>query len=282
MKAVLVFCEGRHDIVFVMRSLGVGGCTWLNGRIGELPLPFGSRQNLMTGLIEQRYSRQPLDALRLRQVANPPLPAFEAFLRHDASDTLFVLLRVHGQDQVVETSALLTDLDAVIAGVPDLDVTAYAATFFYDADDAGILAKLNTFKQQFSSQLGNLDSLSNGNWVVPATVPIGCFVFHSPGQQTGTLEDELGPMVRQAWPVAAQAAETFIDTHSSQGDRVNLKASERWKAIITCAGQFNHPGDPLSIVIGRNGLPASAYAASHLSKTVHQFLMAVPWPILTP
>ena len=113
-----------------MRSLGVGGCTWLNGRIGELPLPFGSRQNLMTGLIERRYSRQPLDALRLRQAANPPLPAFEAFLRHDASDTLFVLLRVHGQGQVAETSALLTDLDAVIAGVPGLDVTAYAATFF--------------------------------------------------------------------------------------------------------------------------------------------------------
>ena len=30
MKAVLVFCEGRHDVVFAQRSLGThGNCSWV-------------------------------------------------------------------------------------------------------------------------------------------------------------------------------------------------------------------------------------------------------------
>ena len=42
MKAVLVFCEGHHDVVFVQRSLGAhGDCKWVNKHIGELPSPFG-------------------------------------------------------------------------------------------------------------------------------------------------------------------------------------------------------------------------------------------------
>ena len=43
MKAVLVFCEGRHDIVFAQRSLGThGDCDWVDKPISELPSPFGS------------------------------------------------------------------------------------------------------------------------------------------------------------------------------------------------------------------------------------------------
>ena len=45
MKAVLVFCEGRHDVVFAQRSLGVhGGCQWVGKAIGELPSPFGPKR----------------------------------------------------------------------------------------------------------------------------------------------------------------------------------------------------------------------------------------------
>ena len=52
MKAVLVFCEGRHDVVFAQRSLGAhGGCTWVDKHIGELPSPFGPKGAATQGLI---------------------------------------------------------------------------------------------------------------------------------------------------------------------------------------------------------------------------------------
>ena len=39
MKVVLVFCEGRHDVVFAQRSLGArGGCEWVDKPIGDLPV----------------------------------------------------------------------------------------------------------------------------------------------------------------------------------------------------------------------------------------------------
>ena len=44
MRAVLVFCEGTHDVVFITRSLGqLAGCTWVKLPIEQLPTPFGSR-----------------------------------------------------------------------------------------------------------------------------------------------------------------------------------------------------------------------------------------------
>lgn len=42
MKAVFVFCEGNHDVAFVVRSLGqVANATWVGEPIGKLPSPLG-------------------------------------------------------------------------------------------------------------------------------------------------------------------------------------------------------------------------------------------------
>ena len=58
MKAVLVFCEGRHDAVFAQRSLGVhGGCQWVGRAIGKLPSPFGPSPIARRGLIATRIER---------------------------------------------------------------------------------------------------------------------------------------------------------------------------------------------------------------------------------
>ena len=43
MRAVLVICEGLHEIIFIQRSLGaVADCKWFEEPIGDLPSPFGS------------------------------------------------------------------------------------------------------------------------------------------------------------------------------------------------------------------------------------------------
>ena len=64
MKAVLVFCEGRHDAVFAQRSLGVhGGCQWVGRAIGKLPSPFGPSPIARRGLIATRIERHAIEDL---------------------------------------------------------------------------------------------------------------------------------------------------------------------------------------------------------------------------
>jgi len=54
-------------------------------------------------------------------------------------------------------------------------------------------------------------------------------------------------------------------------------ATERLKATITATGQFNHPGDPMSVIIGRGGIPAGEFKRSAQAKALVDFLSAMPW-----
>ncbi len=60
-------------------------------------------------------------------------------------------------------------------------------------------------------------------------------------------------------------------------DKVSNRQGERLKAIITVTGQFDHPGDPMSIIIGRGGLPRAQFEGSELSAQLAAFLVATPW-----
>lgn len=141
MKAVLVFCEGYNDVVFAQRSLGThGGCEWVDKPIGELPSPFGSTGTVARrGLIARRFERQAVDNLRLQNAAHPPLPCFESIVENTAADTMYFLVRAHGQDQQDSVTSLLHDLDVTITEQPGMfDVSEYAAAFLFDANGKGV------------------------------------------------------------------------------------------------------------------------------------------------
>ena len=281
MKTVLVFCEGRHDVVFVRRSLGAhGGCGWVDKPVRELPSPFGPGRTAKKGLIARRYERHALEDLTLQAAAHAPLPCFESVVENNSTDTLFILVRAHGQDQVDAIRGLLEDLDVTItyqeAGT--FDVSEYAAAFLFDANGNGVSEKLTAFRKRHEAHFGDLAGLKHGAWVATNTVPVGCFVFHKSVQnETGTLENHLAPMVEHAWPEQYAGAGRFIDDHRGDADRVSRSKAERLKAIITAAGQFDHPGDPMSVIIDRAGLPRTQFEASPLSRELAGFLAQVPW-----
>ena len=282
MKAVLVFCEGRHDVVFAQRSLGAhGGCEWIDKPIGELPSPFGRTSRVVRqGLIARRFERQAIGSLRLQNAAHPPLPSFESIVANTETDTMFFLVRAHGQDQRDDVLTLLRTLDVTITEEPDgtFDVSEYAAVFLFDANGEGVTSTLGAFRDRYGEHFGNLSDLEHGKWVATTIVPVGCFVFHrSATDGTGTLEDHLAPMAALAWPQRYAGAEGFIDGNRNAGDKVSKTEAARLKAIITVAGQFDTPGDPLSIVIGRNGLPRAQFQASALSAELADFLTGTPW-----
>jgi hypothetical protein len=75
------------------------------------------------------------------------------------------------------------------------------------------------------------------------------------------------------------AAERFIDSHKTDGDRVSKRPADRLKAMMTAAGQFKVPGKPLSEVISHNGpLPSSAFGTD-LGQELVGFLLAVNWTV---
>ena len=281
MKAVLVFCEGRHDAVFAQRSLGAhGGCRWVGRHISELPSPFGRGRVARKGLIAARLERHALEDLTLQAAAHPPLPSFESVVENTATDTMFFMVRAHGKAQSDPVLDLLGDLDLTITEEPagTFDVSEYATAFLFDANGEGATATVSGFRDRYGAHFGDLSNLEHGGWVGETTVPVGCFVFHkSVPDRTGTLEHHLAPMAAQAWPERYAEGERFVDDNRDDDDKVSGSEAERLKAVITVTGQFDHPGDPMSIIIGRTGLPHEQFEASSMSTDLAAFLGRIPW-----
>ena len=141
MKAVLVFCEGRHDVVFAQRSLGVhGGCQWVGKAIGELPSPFGPSAIARKGLIATRIERHAIEDLTIQAAAHSPLPSFESVVENTATDTIFFMVRANGKTQSDPIVSLLRALSVTVAGesVGTFEVSEYAAAFLFDANGEGV------------------------------------------------------------------------------------------------------------------------------------------------
>jgi len=283
MKAVIVFCEGNHDVVFVTRSLGaVAQAEWVGDPIRELPSPFGPvpdpqnpKSPKVRSLIAQRYSARTLDDMHMRAAAHPPHPSFEALLRVNSTNTFFALVRCHGDGASQATISLLDDFRALMLPGMNVDVGEIAAAFLFDADDAGVASRQATFASQHT---GILDGSSphHAQWVVGKHFPVGLYVFHDGATQTGTLEDTLAPLVEAQWAVRWQNAGAYLTSYADQSDPVATKASERLKAQFCITGQFRCPGDPMTETLRRNGLPRSAFLGT-VSQALVTFLTGVPW-----
>lgn len=278
MKAVLVICEGLHEIIFVQRSLGaLTGCNWFDKPIGELPSPFGGMPPRSSkGLIARRIERD-VDALTLRRAAYPPLPQFEAAVVDEDSQTIYVLIRANGKHQAAAVVRLFRDLDVAL-GVGPVDISGYAAALLLDANDEGLSATLAAFRDDYQEHFGDLSAADHAAWLEAPTCHVGVFVIHrSPSDPTGTLEDHLAPLAAAAWPGHFGEAEAFIDEGGQADDPASGSEANRLKAIITSAGQFQHPGAPLSTMVARDGIPTAQFEACKLSGELVRFLQAVPW-----
>lgn len=278
----MVFCEGRHDIVFVQRSLGtVGGCCWVNKPVKDLPSPFGASPAAARGLIARRTERLAVGTLKLQAAVRAPLPHFESVLQAVDLNTVFVLVRTLGKDQTEATLELLEDLKLTMgeeAPAGNFDVSQYATAFVFDANDMGVADTLENFRKKYSVHFKDLAEVKHGRWTTANHMLVGCFVFcKGDGVTTGTLEDHLAPMAESAWPERYSEARSFIDDNAKNGDAVCRSRAKRLKAVITVTGQFRQPGDPMSEIIGRHGLPRQQFEESPLSKELAGFLTSVPW-----
>jgi hypothetical protein len=273
MRAVLVFCEGMHDVVFITRSLGQSGGTWVGDPIDQLPTPFGRGPNSRSFIV-QLYGQRNLGERPIQAAIHAPKPSFAAVVRHEPSDTLYLMLQSDADRSSNDVVKLLELLTATLMS-GRFDVQDVAAAFVFDAD-ASLTQRSARFRALYSTFFGDLAALAHGGWLATAKGPLGLFVFHDAMTQQGTLESLLGTIVQGVWPTRWSGAGTFIDEHAEASDPVRKSVGEEIKARITIAGQLQCPGDPMSIVLGRNGLPASCFDGPH-SRQLVDFLLAVPW-----
>ena len=278
MKAVLVICEGLHDIIFVQRSLGaVAGYNWFDRPIRKLPSPFGNIQpQSKKGLVARRIEREVGD-LTLRAVAYPLLPQFESAVLDEAEETIFLMIRANGKEQVNAVIDLLQDINASL-DLGSMEISGYATAFLFDANDEGLAPTLDAFRNGYGEHFGDLSTADHAVWVEAPTCHVGAFVIHkSPSDPTGTLEDHLAPLVAASWPNHFDAASAFIDDGRQTDETVSKSEVNRLRAIITSAGQFQHPGAPLSTLVAREGVPEAHFKTCELSEELVRFLQAVPW-----
>lgn len=286
MRAVLVFCEGNHDIVFATRSLGaLAGAQWLNQPISDLPSPFGPRHDpskphapIVKSFIAERIRGRVIDGLKLMDAVHPPPPSFQALLHLPADNVVYALLKCGGDDAATATVALIEDLTTQLQfGV---DVTEIAAAFLLDADADGVAARETSFAADHTALLGGVAGPTHNSWVkgnlAGATVPSGLFVFHDPSTGTGTLEDVIAPMVSTEWPDRWSDAGNYLTAHQAPSDPVSRKPAESLKAQVCITGQFRFPGDPMTQVLRRDGLPGHHFRGAE-SQSLVDFLRAVPW-----
>ena len=279
MRAVLVFCEGTHDVVFVERSLGAcASCKRMKRSIRELPSPFGASRTVPKGLIAQRLDELAVEELTL-QDDYPPKPQFTSVVSvvdGGEKDVMFALIRAGGKDKATAVVRLIEYVDALM-GVGGFEVKEHAVAFLFDADDAGLSATVSAFRSAYAPYYGDLDSVAHAQWSGTKTTPVGLYVFHAEGEETGTLEHHVAPMVHAEWPERYEAARRFIDQNSGPADAVRSNDARRLKAVITAAGQFDHPGRPLGTMLAREGLPADRYRLSGAANDLASFLLSAPW-----
>lgn len=287
MRAVLVFCEGNHDIVFVTRSLGaIANGEWVGSPIGELPSPLGPvldpanpNRPKVRSLIAQRYSARTLDDLHLEAAAHAPPPSFKAIVKVTGTriDTLFTLIRCQGDGAASSAISLLQEFKSLLLPGLQMDITEVAAAFLFDADNLGIAGRETKFASDHATILQGSNQPQHGGWVQGRDYPVGLYVFHDPATRTGTLEDVLAPMVETQWKPRWDDAGSYLSNHASNNDPVARNAAERLKAQINIVGQFRCPGDPMTQIIRKKrGLPPTHFKGS-ASQSLVDFLINIPW-----
>lgn len=284
MKAVFVFCEGNHDVTFIVRSLGqIESATWVGDLIGKLPSPLGpvpdptNPKPKIRGLIVEQYSSRILNDLRLQAVAHAPPPVFEAIVK--SNDTLYVLIRCHGDSAAQAAIELLAKVNVMLNPAYGTDVKKMAAAFVFDADES-LSQRESAFATEYAALLNGLSPPMHGKWV-NGLYPVGLYVFHNPANQDGTLEEILAPLVASEWSTRWDAAGIYLRDNVQPTDPISKKKSELLKAQITVTGQFLFPGDPMSVVIRKpNGATpglSDTHFAGRDSQSLVNFLKGVSW-----
>lgn len=318
-KAVVVFVEGPADGYYVMRCLGqCAGAKYDDRMPVDYETPFGAKGQFTHGFVTQWNARAEAQELRLAESAEGDQPVFQSVAV--TPDVLYLIVRMGGDGQgsqvkIAEVQKLAYSLNRVLR-VGSADIKKIALAFIYDADRPGhypnsggidcVQERATAFANDFEalstflpigSKQGDPNvpySLLNKKvggpthalWVQGTDFPIGLFVLHNPNTLQGTLEDHIEPalLLDPVWGNRLNGAEAYLTSLEVAGDDVKDSPSERAKARLTIAGQFNNAGESLGQLIRRGKPPKGTQPAmpdsvfqTPAAQALATFLTSAPW-----
>jgi hypothetical protein len=259
-KALLVFCEGPHDLAYVRMVLRkLMGFDKLEVVFSKLPSPFHK-------LFAQSVSTHAAQDLSLDMSHKFFLP--DSILKK--ANTIVALYNCGGKDQHEKIKELLSDYLLVFPqarifaeGAQEV-VDAVKYLFLYDADAEGLNGVLANIEEKLHTI--NDKNFITDDWSVTDTSSSGkvsgdkaVFVWGETSAK-GTLEDILYPMFKQDNELIFSKASTAIDDLFSWNiiDEDPRKAvpeiEKRHKSILTVAGQRRKPGSSMNVVIEQSKL----------------------------
>lgn len=258
-NALLVFCEGPHDVAYVRIVLSkLMGFAKIVIPFSELPSPFNS-------LFKMTVTNHAVDDLSLDMAHKFFLP--DSVLKKD--EHFILLFNSGGKTQYEKIRTLLSDYLPIF---PNAQTFAQGAQevvgsvrylFLYDADAEGLDGVLNNVKTEFS-KVNGIDFLTDG-WVEISSQfgkragDKAVFVWgESP--EKGTLEDILIPMFTEQNSDLIDKASSAMDNMFSwdtSNEDLNKSVPEterRHKAILTVVGQKKKPGSSMNVILEQSGL----------------------------
>jgi len=256
-SALLVFCEGPHDVAFVRRVLKhCLGFTRVEWKFSEFPAPLNS---LFRTSVEKHAARD----LSLDMAHKFFLP--DRVLQRE--DIVALVFNSGGKAKRETTVNFLEDFleffeqTSVFPDQADAVVTQARFLFLYDADTEGV----EQIREDVKATFGSIDDKSRliDDWQIDADDPAGAvsadktkalYVWSGEGGQ-GTLEDILMPVLHASEPELVADAEKRIEalfdweTDHEDPARSVAERARKHKATITLAGQREKPGMSMSVIL---------------------------------
>jgi hypothetical protein len=258
-NALLVFCEGPHDVAFCCLMFKycfeINQISW---KFSEYPAPFNH-------LFKTSMENHAAQDMSLDMAHKFFLP--DKTLYNENRKLLVLLFNTGGKSKTDNPKNFLKDFlpllkqSAVFPGDAKKIVNNCSYLFLYDRDHKAPSDVFSWCKNEFS-QIGDEIFISedfitdeeNNLAAYCMEKTVGVYVF-SKSNSLGTLEDILFPMFESARRDLVSEVGKFIDsafTWKTEQDNAEKRIAEiarRKKAIITTMGQRNKPGSSMNVVV---------------------------------
>lgn len=259
-KALILFCEGPHDVAFCGRVLkDIFGLVKSELKFTQYPSPFGD-------FFATQVANHSQKDLSLDMAHKFFLP--DAVYEKD--DNIVFLFNTGGKDKIAEVQGLLADLipllrnAMVFRSLSGSTVVEAKFLFMYDADH--FLAKdiheiwHNNFKIVDSEQWLDDGFNVSEKYGMSALSYLDKAVYVWGGaDEQGTLEDLLIPIFQQAVGKEIETSMNVLKsmftwmTEHQEIRRAIAEGAKLKKSVLTMAGQRKKPGSSLNVIIGQSG-----------------------------
>lgn len=273
MKAIIIFCEGPHDVAFIQNvfKLKFGLIANEKVKISDIKKPFGPFLN--NGLKKHFMGDLSLEMSHKFFLPN---------LVYETSSNYILVFNSGGEKNISDIKYLISNFEYNYNLIPreqtEVDTIDYIFTFDcdYKAPSEKVEScktKLNKVtKQDLRNEDYNDDStviwsftgINSYNEMNYAYIGdrVG-FYFWTNSGEPGTLENIYFPIMSECNESLLQNAQNFVDSNFStkmqpsnpqKEKEVIAKKAKRLKAIMACAGQGEDTGAALSTIYKLNHL----------------------------